>query len=150
LIGTLHRSSFDELGRHADQGWLQGAVWTPKFTVRSQDGSKRHRQTVVTTAYLVSEYDSPGAAHAAVQDMIVHGARWQRLDEGADGHIFYQKDAGYSVIGAGFSQGIYDVEDITLVAPQTPQVYYRQIKADVLGQLAALQRIAAGFDGPSE
>jgi hypothetical protein len=147
LIGALHRSSFDELGRHPEHGWLQGAVWEPTFIVRSQDGPEQHRQAVITTAYLVSEYDSPGAAHAAVRDLIVHGARWQHLDDGTDGQIFYQKDAGYSVIGAGFSQGIYDIEDITLVAPKTPQVYYRQIKAAVLSQLAALQRIAAGFEG---
>jgi hypothetical protein len=147
LIGTLHRSSFDELGRHPEHGWLQGAVWEPKVTVRGQDGSKQRLQLVITTAYVVSEYDSPAAAHAAVQDLIVRGARWQHLNEGADGQIFYQKDAGYSVIGAGFSQGIYDIEDITLAAPRTPRVYYRQIKAAVLNQLAALQRIAASFDG---
>jgi len=146
LIGTMHLSSFGELGRHPDHGWLQAAVWEPSFDVVRPDGSRRRHTALLTTAYVVSEYDSPADAHAAVQDIHIPGQTWRHLAEGADGQILYQKQVGYSIIAAAFSQGIYDVEDLTLVAPHTPRAFHRTIKTSVLNQLVALQQISAGLD----
>jgi hypothetical protein len=142
----MHRSAFTVLGRHPEHGWLQGAVWEPTFTVKLHDGSSRHETGVITSGYLVSEYDSPQAADAAVQDMYVHRHAWSQLELGNEGRIVDFKDTGYTIISAGFAEGEFDVEDITLVTPGIPSKFYRTIKASVFGQLKALDTIAAGLD----
>ncbi len=146
LIGSFHYSTFAELGRHPEHGWMQAALWQPKFTVTRPDGSRHRRTAVLTTAYVVSEYDSPAAAHAAVRDLYVVHQKWGRLGEGSDGRILYQKQDGFAIIAAAFSEGGYDIEDVTLVAPNTPHTYYRTIKASMLGQLVALDKIIVGLD----
>jgi len=66
-VGPMHHSSFTMLGRHSEAGWFQGAVWQPMVGVTRPDGSHRPQTALLMTAYLVSEYDSPTEAHAAVQ-----------------------------------------------------------------------------------
>lgn len=149
LVGNVHYTTFAGLGRNPTHGWLQGAVWEPKFVVTHLDGSRHRDSRVITTAYLVSEYDSAEAAHAAVLDMYVTHYHWAHLAEGQDGQILVVKQDGYTMIAAAFSEGVYDVEDISVVSPDTPRRLYRTIKAAVLSQMGALDKIAAGIDSPS-
>ena len=159
-LGPMHHSSFALLGRLPEAGWFQGAVWQPTFQVTRPDGSHHRRTALLMTAYLISAYDSPSAAHAAVRDLFISGwsdprataqqkavqmgtTGWRSLEAGADGRTYTQTKDGYSLIVAAFSEGSYDVEEVTIVAPHTPRVYYRTMTASVLGQLQALDRIAA-------
>jgi len=162
-LGPMHHSSFSVLGRHPNAGCFQGAVWQPTVEVRRQDGSHRLHTALLMTAYLVSEYDSPSEAHAAVQDLYIAGwsdptatrhqraiqlgnTGWHRLDAGVDGRMYSQTKDGYTIMVAAFSVGLYDVEDVTLVAPHTPRASYRTMRTSVLRQLKALDRITTTLD----
>jgi len=60
--------------------------------------------------------------------------------------MYSQTKDGYTIMVAAFSVGLYDVEDVTLVAPHTPRASYRTMRTSVLRQLKALDRITTTLD----